>query len=75
MASWEPIWTLDYSEQGEKMQRVVATRMFKPEGIQGYEWKMGTKQSWTAWFKASAGNRKTYNAESAVMTLELVDGG
>lgn len=56
------------------MQRVVATRMFKPEGIQGYEWKMGTKQSWTAWFKASS-NKKTYNAESAIMTLELVDGG
>jgi len=42
-ASWEPIWTLDYSEQGEKMQRVVATRMFKPDGVQGYEWKMGSK--------------------------------
>lgn len=76
LASFEKLWTLDYSEQGEKMQRVVATRMFEPteRGATEYKWKLGDSKKWTVWFNAVGGNRKSYKAESEPMSLELVEG-
>jgi len=71
-AAFEKLWKFDYGEQGEKMQRLVATRMFTSTegGAAAYDWKMGDTKKWTAWFNAN----NMYRAESAVMDLQLADG-
>jgi hypothetical protein len=58
------------------MQRVVATRLFTPEGEvpAAFKWKLDSDKKWTVWFNA-VGKGKKYSAESAVMTLKLSDGG
>jgi len=58
------------------MQRVVATRLFTPEGEvpAAFKWKLDSDKKWTVWFNA-VGKGKSYSGESAVMTLKLSDGG